>query len=147
MVFAIMVEETKNLCIVDNDVMIRRLNNMTTETLITAFVELITESYRLKKTFERLVKKSDFSEQARYINQISWYNKKISEIANDVGLNIVDIEGQKFDEGMAVTTINSDEFDKDDILYIEQMIEPTIMFENKILKIGTAVLGREKQCI
>ena len=117
---------------------------MTNETLINAFVELIIESYRLKKTFERMIKKSDFYEQSRYISQISWYEKKMSEITDGVGFNIIDIEGHKFDEGMAVTPINLDEFDKDDILYIEQMIEPTIIFENKILKTGTAVLRRGK---
>jgi len=115
---------------------------MTNEAMLDDFSELITESYRLKKAFERLVRKTDFSEQARYVSQISWYDKRLLEITANVGLKIVIPAGEKYDEGMAVTPLNLDEFDKSDVLFIEQVLEPIIMFNNKILRMGTAILRR-----
>ena len=43
---------------------------------------------------------------------------------------------------MAVTPLNIDEFDENDKLYIQQIIEPIIMRDDEIIKPGTVVLGR-----
>ena len=114
---------------------------MTNESLLTAITELITEDYRLKKTFERLVCMADFSGRSRYMSQIAWHDKRLSEIAGSVGLNIISFEEQQYDEGMAVAPLNAEEFDKNETLFIEQMIEPTIMHEGRVIKTGTAVLA------
>ena len=57
-------------------------------------------------------------------------------------MRIVDVEGQPYDIGMALSPLNIDDFDPDDHLYVEQMIEPIIMDDNNVLKTGTAMLGR-----
>ena len=115
---------------------------MKSESILTALVEIIIESYRLEKAFKRLVNKIDFSEHTRYTNQIAWFDKKILEATEGVGLRIIDLEGKIFDEGMPVTPLNIDEFGIDDTLVIEHMLEPTIVFDDKIYRTGTAILGR-----
>ena len=57
-------------------------------------------------------------------------------------MRIQNAEGQLYDPGMAITPLNIDEFDPDDPLYVEQMIEPIIMQGDTVCKIGTAILGR-----
>ena len=120
---------------------------MKNEVPIAAFAQFVSESHRLRKAFGRLVEKTDTSGVQRYKRQIEWYDKKAKEITESAGLEVVDLEGQEFDEGMALTPLNLDDFDKDEALYIEHMIEPTIVFNEKIIKTGTAMLGRsKKQC-
>ena len=57
-------------------------------------------------------------------------------------MRIVDVEGQPYDVGMALSPLNIDDFEPEDLLYVEQMIEPIIMDETNVLKTGTAMLGR-----
>ena len=58
------------------------------------------------------------------------------------GLKIVNVDGQLYDPGMAVTPLNIEDFETDDILYVEQTMEPIIMQENAVVKTGTVILGR-----
>ena len=57
-------------------------------------------------------------------------------------LKVINLEGQKYDIGMAVAPLNIDQFNENEVLVVEQMIEPIIMFGNSILKTGTVILGR-----
>ena len=70
--------------------------------------------------------------------------KKLSENAAKAGIKIKEYEaGEPFDTGMAVTTVNMDEFAPEEALVIEQMLEPIIMNrEGQILQTGTVLLRR-----
>ena len=61
---------------------------------------------------------------------------------DDSGLRIVDLDGQPYDPGMAVTPLNIEEFETDDVLYVAQTMEPIIMQNDVVVKTGTVLLGR-----
>ena len=46
--------------------------------------------------------------------------------------------------GMAVSALNLGDFEPNESLIVEQMIEPIIMIDDKVQKIGVVVLGRAK---
>jgi hypothetical protein len=70
----------------------------------------------------------------------------MEEALNSVELRIVNIEGQPFEPGMAVTPLNVAEFDADDTLNVEQMIEPLIIDEEGlVVKMGTVTLRKVKE--
>lgn len=100
------------------------------------------ESWRFSKVFERLLSKVDPGEQSRYSNQYKWFQKKLNDSLNQADLRLVNLEGQPYDIGMAVTAINIEDFDEEAELIIEQMIEPLIMSEDGIVKPGTVVLRK-----
>ena len=68
----------------------------------------------------------------------------MTKALDESGLHLVNVEGQIYDPGMAVTPLNIDEFEPDDKLFVEQIIEPIIMSENAVYKTGTVILGRVK---
>lgn len=107
-----------------------------------SLTSIAVESWRFSKVFERLLSKVDSSEQSRYSNQYKWFQKKLNESLNQADLRLVNLEGQPYDIGMAVTAINIEDFDEEVELIIEQMIEPLIMSENGIVKPGTVVLRK-----
>ena len=113
------------------------------ENLQKSIVEIAVEAWRFKRIYEKSLQKLDVIEQARYFSQFSWFGKKIYEALENAGLKLINVEGELFDVGMAVTPINLDEFEDSDELYIEQMIEPIIMNASQIVKTGTVVLGRK----
>ena len=103
---------------------------------------LAIESWRLSKSFERLLTKSDPMEQRKYKSKLSWFNKKLNETLEEANLKFINLENQKYDTGAAVTAINLDDFKPDDDLEIDQMIEPIVMSNEGVLRAGTVVLRK-----
>ncbi len=106
-------------------------------------ITIATEVFRFKRVFEKVVSKLDIDEQRKYSSQFAWFEKKVQKALSDSNLRIVELDGQKYDAGMAVTPINIEEFDAKDTLYIEQTVEPIIMKANSVIKTGTVILGRK----
>ncbi len=110
-----------------------------------AITSMAIESWRFTKVFDRLLNKLDAGEQKRYRSQVRWFTKRFEEALKLADLRIVDVEGHPFDPGMAATPLNIDEFDAEDFLIVDQMIEPIIMTNDRLVKTGTVTLRRVKQ--
>ena len=105
-------------------------------------ISIASELYRFKGVFAKAISKLDIEEQNKYSSQFSWFSKKVIKALDEAGLKIVNVDGQLYDPGMAVTPLNIEDFETDDILYVEQTMEPIIMQENAVVKTGTVILGR-----
>ena len=109
-----------------------------------SLIALAIESWRFAKMFERVLAKLDAGEQKRHLSQYKWFLKKMEESLADSGLKIAHIEGQTFDPGIAATALNIDESETDDVLVVEQMLEPIIMNESGLVRSGTVILRKVK---
>lgn len=114
----------------------------TTEALTQSLLEISIESWRFGKLFDRLLSKLDAGEQSRYRNQFRWFQKKIDKSLNAAQLRVVNIEGQPYDPGMAATPLNIDEFEPQDVLVVDQMLEPILMGPDGVVKTGTIMLRK-----
>lgn len=108
----------------------------------TALIEIAVESWRFSRVFLRLISKLDAGESARYVNQLRYFQKRIEESLDQVGLKLVNVEGQYFDPGVAATALNVADFSPDDRLIINQMIEPIIMGGEGLKRQGTVMVGK-----
>ena len=100
------------------------------------------ESWRFGKVFDRALNRLDVGEQNRYKSQFRWFIKKVEEALAQAEMRIVNIEGQTFDPGMAATPLNIEEFEPDDELIVDQMLEPIIMSEEGLVKTGVITLKK-----
>ena len=107
-----------------------------------SLIDVAVESWRFSRIFARLVSKLDAGEGSRYVNQIRYFQKRVEESLDASGLKLVNVEGQQFDPGMAASAINIGDFGPDDVLVVEQMIEPIIMGPEGLRKPGTVVLRK-----
>lgn len=107
-------------------------------------IALVTENWRLMKLFMKVISKLEASETNRYMNQIRYFQKTINNNLQDVDLRIVDLEGQVYDPGMAAIPLNIDDFNTDDKLIVEQMLEPLIIGNDGIKRQATVNLMRIK---
>ena len=115
---------------------------VTQEIMIQSVISLAVESWRFGKVFDRLLTKLDAGEQSRYKNQFRWFIKKVEEALEQADLRIVNVEGHLFDPGMAATPLNIEEFDANDTLMVDQMIEPIIMGKEGLIKTGSVTLRK-----
>lgn len=112
------------------------------EQMLNSLISIGSELQRFEKVFLHAINKLDADEQNKYISQFNWFSRRVDKALVAAGLTIVNLEGKKYDPGMAVTPVNIDEFDPADQLYVTQMIEPVIMSNGSILRTGTVLLGR-----
>lgn len=107
-----------------------------------SLIEVAVESWRFSRLFARLVSRLDAGESSRYVNQLRYFQKKLQESLEASGLRLVNVEGEPFDPGMAASALNIGDFGPDDMLLVEQMVEPIIMGPDGLRKQGTVMLRR-----
>ena len=112
------------------------------ERLERSLIEMAVESWRFSRLFARMVSKLDAGEGSRYVNQLRYFQKKVEESLDGSGLKLVNVEGQQFDPGMAASAINIGDFGPDDVLLVEQMVEPIIMGPDGLRRQGTVLLRK-----
>jgi len=107
-----------------------------------ALLNLATESWRFSRIFSRVVAKLDAGDQNRYLSQYRYYVKQLEDSLSNAGFSLVNLEGQHFDPGMAATPLNIEDFAPEDMLFVEQMLEPVIMGNEGLVRTGTIILGK-----
>lgn len=110
-----------------------------------AMADLATESWRLEQAVQRAVFQMDPMEANRFLNQFEWYRRVLRTALAEVGLRVVDVTGEPYQVGMAVTPLNLEDFPDDpEIRFrIAQMVEPIVMEHGKVRKTGTAMLAED----
>lgn len=112
------------------------------QVLTKSLLDVAVESWRFGRLFDRLLLGLDAGEQGRYRGQFRWFRRKLEESLTDAGMRMVNIEGHRFDPGMAVTPLNIDEFVSEDPLVVDQMLEPIIMGPDGVVRTGTVMLRK-----
>ena len=107
-----------------------------------AIIKLATESWHFTTVYQRMLTILDASEHRKYTSQLRWHIKKMEESLEEGGLRIVNVEGQPYDPGMAVTPVNIEDFDADAPLVVNRMLEPIIMEGTTLAKMGKVTLKR-----
>ena len=107
-----------------------------------SLIDIAVESWRFSRLFARVLNKLDAGESSRYMNQLRYFQKKVEENLDLSGLKFVNVEGQAFDPGMAVSALNIGDFEPEDILFVDQMVEQIIMSANGLKKQGTVMLRK-----
>jgi hypothetical protein len=131
-------ENTEETTIITND------NNINIDTLREAIINLAIESWRFSAVYERLLTKINASEQNRYLSQYRWFIKRVDDTLARVNLNLVTVVGREYEPGMPATPLNLDEFEPNDTLIVDQMLEPIIVGKNGLVRSGTVTLRKLK---
>ncbi len=113
------------------------------EKLKSNLISIASELFRFQRVFTKAISKLDMEEQSKYSSQYAWFSKKVAKALDGAGLRVVSVDGQQYDPGMAITPLNLDDFETDDILYVEHTMEPIIMEGDAVIKTGTALLRRK----
>ena len=114
-------------------------------TEIKALIDIAIEGWRFARVYGRLVERLDVNEAPRYANQARYFLKKIEDGLKSVNLRLVSVEGQTYDSGMAVSALNVADFDPEDLLVVDQMIEPVVMGAEGLVRGGTVMLAKAGQ--
>lgn len=112
------------------------------DVLLKSLIDISVENWRFSRLFARLLSKLDAGESTRYASQYRYHMKKLEETLAGAGLTLVNVEGHPYDTGVAATALNIGDFGADDVLVVEQMIEPIIMGSEGLVRRGTVMLRK-----
>ena len=118
----------------------RRPDNAATE----AIVKLAVESWRFIRVFEHAMSGLGAKEAARYRGFAGAFGRKIEAVLAAIDMRMVSIEGTAFDPGIAATPLNIGDFEPDDELEVDAMIEPIIMNRGGLVRMGSVTLRKMK---
>lgn len=107
-----------------------------------SLIEIAIESWRFARLFGKVVSKLDAGESGRYVNQLRYFQRKVEENLDSTGLKLVNVEGQPYDVGMAASAVNLSDFGPEDLLVVEQMLEPIVMGPTGLRRQGTVMLKK-----
>ncbi len=107
-----------------------------------SLIEVAVESWRFSRLFGKVVNKLDAGEASRYLSQLRYFQKKVEDNLASSGLRLVNVEGHPYDPGMAASALNLGDFGPDDVLLVDQMLEPIIMGSDGLRKQGTVMLKK-----
>lgn len=110
-----------------------------------SILELALEEYHLKGVFETVANNLNPAEGQRFMSHYRWFGKKVKSAIDNAGLNIISegLADKPFDVGMAVTPVNLNDFNPDDELIIDRIIEPIVMEGESVVKKGAVALRRK----
>jgi hypothetical protein len=107
-----------------------------------SLIDIAVESWRFSRLFAKIVSKLDAGESGRYINQLRYFQKRVEQSLESNGLKLVNVEEQPYDPGIAASALNVGDFGPEDVLVVDQMVEPIIMGPNGLRKQGTVMLRK-----
>ena len=112
-----------------------------------ALVDLAAESWRLDRQVQRAAGGMDPMDADRFLNQFEWYMRKVGAVLEENGLYTVDLTGEEYSVGLAVTPLNLEDFPEgsDMRFRIAQMVEPIVMENGRVRKTGTVMLVAETE--
>ena len=124
--------------------MTENMRQPSSEALTKSLLDVAVESWRFGRLFDRLLTTLDAGEQSRYRGRFQWFQRKLEDSLADAGMRIVNVEGHPFDPGVAATPLNIDEFESEDPLIVDRMLEPIIMGPDGVIRTGTVTLKKVK---
>ena len=110
-----------------------------------AMVDFASETWRFQQALTSCLGAMDPVDADRLTNQWLWYMRKAQAVMDEAHLKIVDVTGQSFDVGMAVTPLNLEDFLErpDAVFRVAQMVEPIVMENGQVRKTGAVMLAEE----
>src|SRR3546814_18451834 len=86
-----------------------------------SLIDIAVESWRFSRLFGKVVSKLDAGESGRYVNQLRYFQQKAEESLDSNGLQLVNVQGQPYDPGMAAPGFNLGDVGPDYVLLAEDI--------------------------
>lgn len=109
---------------------------------VDCLITVCIEGWRFARVYTRAVSKLDASHQSKYLSPLNYFLKQIEDNLKLFDVSLVSFEGQAFDPGLPIKAINLSDFSNNDRLIIDVMLEPVVMGNSGLLRMGSALLKR-----
>jgi len=116
-------------------------NNMKIESI----AQLCVEFWKLAAVTEKALHGVLASDGKRLEAQLKFSKRQLDVLLQDLGLRLVDFSGERFHPGLAVSVDNPGDFEEDEALVVGKTIEPTVMSDMTVIRLGRVIVAPVEQ--
>lgn len=121
---------------------LNNIQNSNAQILEDIIIKMTADKWRLIQLFDKITNKLEPNQKQKYNNQLRYFKRSMENSLLEANMRLVDLTNQIYDIGMAATAINIDDFEPDEQLIVDNMIEPLIMQKSNIKKQATVNLRK-----
>ncbi|WP_421998067.1 hypothetical protein [Roseovarius confluentis] len=107
--------------------------------------QLCVEYWKLIAATEKSLKLISGSGGKRLEGQLKFSKRQLDVLAQELGLRLVDYTGEQFHPGLAVSIENPGDHGDDENLTVGKTLEPTVMSDMTVVRLGRVILEPFKQ--
>ena len=98
--------------------------------------QLCVEFWKLSKATEKAIELLPESESRRLKGQLNFSNRQLTMLVDQLGFKLIDFEEEVFHAGLAASVDNAGDFPEETDLIVSKTLEPTVMADMKIIRLG-----------
>ncbi|MSU91898.1 hypothetical protein GE300_20270 [Rhodobacteraceae bacterium 2CG4] len=108
---------------------------------IESVAQLCVEYWKLAAATEKVLSSALASDGKRLEAQLKFSKRQLDVLLQDLGLRLVDFSGERFHPGLAVSVDNPGDYEEDEVLVVGKTIEPTVMSDMTVIRIGRVIVA------
>jgi len=112
---------------------------------IESVAQLCVEYWKLAAATEKALSGVLASDGKRLEAQLKFSKRQLDVLLQDLRLRLVDFSGERFHPGLAVSVDNSGDFEEDEALVVGKTIEPTVMSDMTVIRLGRVIVAPVEQ--
>lgn len=112
---------------------------------IESVAQLCVEYWKLAAATEKALSGVLASGGKRLEAQLKFSKRQLDVLLQDLGLRLVDFSGERFHPGLAVSVDNPGDFEEDEALVVGKTIEPTVMSDMTVIRLGRVIVAPVEQ--
>lgn len=102
---------------------------------------LAAEWFKTARRLSRLTQEVAPARLERERAQLAYSHRRVEEALEKCGIRLVTYDGTPFSTQIPAEPVNHEDFDTDENLVVSETIEPTVIFDGRILARGLVVLA------
>ena len=106
---------------------------------------LAVEYWKLLRAFERTIDRLPQEHVAKTAAQLKFSARKLDTLLGEGGLNLVILDGQKYEPNLPATALNVDDFTDGEHLTVETTVEPAVVENMTVLLLGRVMLRQTEE--
>jgi hypothetical protein len=105
---------------------------------------LCVEFWKLSSATMRAIERLPESESRRLKGQLNFSDRQLTMLVDQLGLKIIDFEAEMFHAGLATSADNAGDFPDETDLVVSKTLEPTVMADMKVIRLGRVLVEPAK---
>jgi hypothetical protein len=105
---------------------------------------VVGQAWKLSRLSRRAIEKVPIDQAPRLVSQLRYIDRQIEDELQKLGLSVVELDGERFDSGVAASALNAEDFGPEQRLRVAQTLEPVILGRDGVLRYGVVMLGADE---
>ncbi len=106
--------------------------------------QLCIEFWKLSNATKKAIERLPESESRRLKGQLNFSDRQLAMLVDKLGLKLIDFEAEVFHAGLATSADNAGDFPDDTELVVSKTLEPTVMADMKVIRVGRVLVEPTK---